>query len=146
MKLAAVLYVEDEENDVLFMQRAFLKSGIANPLHVARDGEQALAYLQVASGSGELPCLILLDLKLPLMSGFEVLDWIRNSQCFRSTPVCVLSSSDQPRDIERSKQKGADEYQVKPSSPSQLHSFAEWLRRRWPIDDAISTTQEAAEH
>jgi CheY-like chemotaxis protein len=137
MKPPPILYVEDEENDVVFMRRAFASTGIANPLHVARDGAEALAYLKAASQNGEKPCLLLLDLNLPLFSGFEVLQWMRASSDFQSTPVCVLSSSDQPSDMEHAKKQGADDYRVKPSSPSQLGSLLDSIRKRWPLESGM---------
>jgi CheY-like chemotaxis protein len=131
MKILPVLYVEDEEDDVIFMRRAFRANGIVNPLHVTRDGEETLGYLKKIAESGEPPCLVLLDLNLPLFSGFEVLDWMRKTELFQNTPVCVLSSSDAPKDIDRAKTQGANEYRVKPSSPAQLIALVEWIKTKW---------------
>jgi CheY-like chemotaxis protein len=134
VRVKPVLYIEDEENDVLFMRRAFSKNRIANPLHIARDGEEALEYLKLAAQTGELPCLVLLDLNLPLVSGFTVLEVLRSAPELAGTPVCVLSSSDQPRDMERATKMGADGYQVKPSSPSLLCGLVRSLQSRWGLE------------
>ena len=91
-----ILLVEDEENDVFFLKHAFEEVGVLNPLRVAQDGQEALDYL---SGRGEyadrerfpLPCLILLDLKLPRVMGFEVLQWIREQPALKTLIVVVLS-------------------------------------------------------
>src|SRR6476620_10545610 len=85
MFLCPILYVEDEENDVLFMRRALAESGIPNPLHVVPDGKQAIAYLRDATDENH-PCFVLLDLNLPLASGFEVLAWIRQQPNLRDLP------------------------------------------------------------
>jgi CheY-like chemotaxis protein len=81
MAKAVVLYVEDEEYDVLFMRRAFEKAGGGHDLHVVIDGQKAIDYLSDASQPR--PDLVLLDLNLPLISGFEVLDWMRRNETFR---------------------------------------------------------------
>src|SRR5512145_859685 len=99
----AILYVEDEENDALLMQLALGQAGLRNPLRVATDGVQAIDYL---SGKGRfadreehpLPGLVLLDLKLPRMIGFEVLAWIRQQPGYAELPVVVYTSSNSPAD------------------------------------------------
>src|SRR5205814_846191 len=93
-----ILIVEDRDDDILLMRKAFHKASMNNPIHVVRDGEEALAYL---SGKNKyanraeypLPVLVLLDLKLPGMDGFEVLSWIRRQEGIRGLPVVVLTSS-----------------------------------------------------
>ncbi len=118
MKTGIVLHVEDDANDVFFVQRAFEKAQLAVKLQRLEDGQQALEYLAGTGcyrdrGSFPLPELMLLDLKLPLLSGFEVLEWARAREEFRELPICILSSSDQAEDIARAKQLGADRYFVK---------------------------------
>ncbi len=130
---APVLYIEDEENDIFFMTRAFDKSGLADRLHVVRNGEQALAYLTAAAQSGAAPCLVLLDLNLPRISGFEVLQRLRKIGGCEKTPVCVLTSSEDPKDITSARQSGANDYQVKPSSPRQLTHLVQSICHRWGV-------------
>ena len=127
MFLRPILYVEDEENDVLFMRRALTQAGVLNPLHIARDGREAITYLRDASPEGQ-PCFVLLDLNLPLLSGFEVLDWIRQQSALHDLPVFVLSSSNQPSDIQHAIEHGATSYTVKPSSPSKLSELVQQLQ------------------
>src|SRR5262249_41979466 len=99
-----VLFVEDDPNDIRLMRGAWARVGVLNPLHIARDGEEAVRYL---SGKGRfadraaypMPCLLLVDLKLPKMSGFEVLKWLRTQPELETVKVIVLSSSKQPPDI-----------------------------------------------
>jgi CheY-like chemotaxis protein len=131
MPLPPVLYVEDDDNDVLFMKRAFVKSGISHPLHVVCDGRQAIDYLQAARQNNQLPCLVVLDLNLPLVSGFEVLQWIRSQPAFHPLPVIIFSSSAHGTDMSRTREAGASDYAVKPSSPSQLEELVRDVKERW---------------
>jgi len=131
-----ILLVEDEENDVFFMQHALKEAGILNPLHVAQDGQEAMDYL---SGHGRyadrerypLPGLTLLDLKLPRVMGWEVLKWIRGQPELKSLIVIVLTSSQLPPDIEAAYQLGANAYLVKPSSPLGLREIAAAIKQFW---------------
>src|SRR5947208_2771680 len=110
-----ILLVEDSEDDVLIIRKAFRSAGIPNPLHVVRDGEGAIAYL---AGEGRfsvrdeypLPALILLDLKLPGMDGFEILRWIRQSPGLSSLRVVVLTSSENIRDVNAAYALGANSF------------------------------------
>src|SRR5690349_2312827 len=100
-----ILLAEDDQNDVLLLQRAFERAKIQNPLFVARDGEEAMNFL---SGCGHfsnrteypLPSLALFDLKMPKVSGFELLKWLRAQPALSCLPVVVFSSSNDPHDIE----------------------------------------------
>jgi len=133
-----ILLAEDDEDDILLVQRAFKEAHIVNPLHVVRDGEEVIAYLK---GEGEywnraeypLPSLLLLDLKMPLTNGFEVLEWIRSHPSLRALRVIVLTSSAELRDVNEAYQFGANSFLVKPTDFGNfitlfksLHSY--WLR------------------
>ncbi len=115
---SVILIVEDREDDILVMRKAFERASVGNPIQIVRDGEEAVAYL---SGEGKyanraeypLPILILLDLKLPRMDGFEVLTWIRQQEGIRGLPVVVLTSSSQLRDVNRAYDLGANSFFVK---------------------------------
>ena len=114
-----LLLVEDDENDVFFMQRALDKANLRLPLKVVADGQEALDYLagrQPFSDRSQnpLPHLVLLDLKLPYVNGFEVLAWIRRQSPFRDLPVIVLTSSPQERDKQEAEKLGVQAYFVKP--------------------------------
>lgn len=114
-----ILLAEDDENQVLFVKRAFHHAGLLNPLFVVEDGEQAIAYLK---GEGKysnrdeypLPCLLLLDLKMPNKNGFEVLEWIRRQPGLSALRVVVLTTSDQVHDVNRAYQLGANSFLTKP--------------------------------
>jgi CheY-like chemotaxis protein len=116
---STILLVEDDENDVVLVTRAFKLSGLPNNLQVAKNGEEAVAYLR---GDGEyadrtshpMPMLVIMDIKMPLKSGFEVLEWMRNHKATKEIPVVMLSSSSHEKDIERAERLGATAYLIKP--------------------------------
>lgn len=136
-----ILLVEDDENDVFFFQRAMRKAGMTHPLQVARDGQEAINYLE---GGGKfacraefpLPVLILLDLKLPLVMGLDVLRWIRQQPSL--TPIVViLSSSRAEADVAEAYRLGANAYLVKPSQTNELGDMVRavsdfWLKHNTP--------------
>jgi len=138
MTRETVLYVEDEENDVIFMRNAWKKVGLLNPLHVVNDGEQAIQYL---GGEGKysnrekhpMPCLVLLDLKLPKVSGLEVLKWIREQPAIHTLQVVVLTSSNQPMDIHTAHALRANAYLVKPPNAEGLTQLAASLKDFWML-------------
>jgi CheY-like chemotaxis protein len=133
---ASVLYVEDEEYDALFMERAFRKSGTATALCVVTDGQQAIDYLAgcfAAAGPPlkNLPALVLLDLNLPGVSGFDVLRWIRSRQEMKNIPVVIFSSSGRPDERNRAQALGADDYLQKPGSALDFTAVVQTLQSRW---------------
>jgi CheY-like chemotaxis protein len=121
----AVLYVDDDDNDVVLMRHAWTKVGVVNPLQVATDGDVALRYL---SGVGSyanrvahpMPCLTLIDVKLPKVSGFDLLKWIRAEPAIHTLPVVVLSSSTRAVDVHTAHALRANAYLAKPPT------FAAW--------------------
>src|SRR5947208_16593672 len=116
---ATVLLAEDDPDDVLLTQIAFEKARLANPLEVVRDGEEAIAYLQGDSAYADralypLPILLLLDLNMPKINGFQVLKWLQAHPMLKRLPVAVMTSSDHDPDITRAYELGADSYLIKP--------------------------------
>ena len=115
-----ILLVEDVEDDVFLIRHALEQAFVTNPVEVARDGEEALAYL---GGTGSyadrarypFPGLVLLDLKMPRMDGFEVLRWIRQQPGFDLLRVVVLTSSLDTREANAAYAAGANSFLVKPS-------------------------------
>lgn len=125
MTPSRILLVEDDENDVFLMERALTKAKLAQPMHVAANGREALDYLTGSGRFGDrsthpLPNCIFLDLKLPFVHGFEVLEWIRNQSRLGNISVFVLTSSPEERDREKAMQLGATEYLLKPPTPEML--------------------------
>ncbi len=133
---ALILLVEDRADDVTLMLRSFEKAGIKNPVRVAIDGEEAVAYL---SGTGKysnrdeypLPELILLDLKMPKMDGFEVLKWIRTHPEFSQLRVVVLTSSDDIRDVNLAYKLGASSFLVKPMDFDRFVELSGFIADNW---------------
>jgi len=124
-----LLLVEDSEDDAFFFQRTVTKSGVGCSVHHVVDGLAAVKYLSEAQAGGwELPDLMFLDLKMPRMNGFEVLQWVR-TRCFSNpVPVIVLSGSFEIKDQDRAKELGATEYLVKPIRAEVFRSNIErWL-------------------
>lgn len=114
-----ILLVEDQENDSLLIRRAFTKSRVLNPVQVVRNGEQAIAYLQgkgpfANRGEYPMPSLVLLDIKMPGIDGFEVLRWIRQESSLPNLRVVMLTSSDEIRDVSLAYKLGANSFLVKP--------------------------------
>jgi CheY-like chemotaxis protein len=136
-KAFPVLVVEDSPDDVLFIRRAFTKAKLFNPLRFVQDGEQAVAYL---SGTGDfadrtahpMPLLILLDLKLPRLSGLEFLGWLRVQQPdLRRISVVVLTSSRESSDVNRAYELGASTYLAKPVNFDGLLELVKQLGTYW---------------
>ena len=131
-----VLLVEDNPDDAELIAYAFRKAAIPNPLVVVDDGDKAIDYLHGIGGYTDrnvfpLPVVILLDLKLPRRSGFEILQDIRANQETRRIPVVVLTSSNQPDDIGRAYDLGANSYLVKPIGRDALLSMVGTLDAFW---------------
>lgn len=136
MNSVPVLYVEDEETDVMLLQHVFAKVGVQNPLVTAKDGKQAMDYLAGNAPFADrsrhpLPGLVLLDLNLPYWSGVEVLRWIRQQPQLRRLPVVVFTSSNRPDDIAHAYDAGANGYLVKPNALADLTSLVLALRDFW---------------
>ena len=133
-----ILLVEDDENDVLLMKRAFQKANILNPIQVVRDGESALSYLgnqQMYADQNKypMPVLILLDLKLPRKSGLEVLAWVKGQESLKRVPVVVLTSSKESVDVGRAYDLGVNSYLVKPVEFDDLLYMVTTLNMYWQI-------------
>jgi CheY-like chemotaxis protein len=135
MATKTVLYVEDEETDVLLLRLALKKAKIENALQVVQDGAEAVEYL---SGGGRyenrgeypVPDLVLLDLNLPRLSGVQVLQWIREQPNFANLPVVIYTSSEDPIDKEKTRVL-ANDYVVKPSLVDHIAAAMQKVNARW---------------
>jgi CheY-like chemotaxis protein len=136
MRPFPILHVEDDENDVFLLKLAFERVGMVNPIHLARDGQEAIDYL---SGQGKfsdrsrhpLPCLLLLDLKLPVKMGLDVLKWVREHPKFRKLLVVILSASAQVADVERAYELGVNSFLVKPTGVEKREALARLIKEYW---------------
>jgi CheY-like chemotaxis protein len=124
-----LLIAEDDENDVILMQRALGRAGVTNPAVFLRDGQQVIDLLE--SSVAQKALMLLLDLKMPKVSGFEVLEWKLNRKDLRCLPTVILTSSDQFEDMRRAYELGASSYLVKPTDAEGLERLIDLLRRYW---------------
>jgi CheY-like chemotaxis protein len=136
MTAAPILLVEDAEDDVFFFQHAVKKAGIANPLQVVKDGQEALDYLLRAGKFTDPvkyapPSLIFLDLKLPRVMGLEVLRRIREQPELRKLIVLVLTSSVSDLDMAKAYELGANAYLVKPPESGRLAAILQSVKDFW---------------
>lgn len=120
-----ILLVEDNPDDEELTVMALTEAGLANPIHVAHDGVEALAWI-AACPHDRLPALVLLDLGLPRIDGFGVLEALRREAATRALPVVVLTSSDIDADIARSYRLGVNSYVRK---PVEFDAFAAAVRQ-----------------
>jgi len=134
--LATILLVEDEASDATLMQRAFDKAGVKNPIVNLKSGDAALGYL---AGVGKyadrlrypLPVLILLDLKMPGMTGLQLLQWMRTKSDVRRIPVVVLTNDAAPTTVKAAYDLGANSYLVKPGDPDHVARMVDTVQRYW---------------
>lgn len=105
---------DDDSDDRFLLEHRLRKAGALNPLIVFRDGEELVKFLEsLETAAGARPCLLLLDLKMPMLDGFDVLAWLRERPRFRELPVAVITSSTRAEDRVRAMASGASEYAEK---------------------------------
>lgn len=124
-----VLSVDDSSDDTLLLQRACRRAGVRFALRTLDDGTKAIAYLSGTDNFSDraahpMPDLLLLDLKMPLKTGFEVLDWLRTQHDFKTLPVAVLTSSHHEADVRQAYDKGANYFLTKPVGYEELVKLA----------------------
>jgi len=128
-----ILLVDDSENDLWLMRVALEKAHFRNPLQVARNGEEAIAYLK---GDGRysnraqfpFPAVVLLDLNMPMKSGFDVLQWVRAQPALKRLTMIVLTASMRLEDQERAYELGVQSFLVKPNAMEDLVDMMRTLR------------------
>jgi CheY-like chemotaxis protein len=131
MVMKKILVAEDNPDDAFIFQMAFKKAALPHGLQIVDDGQQVINWL---AGNGEfadrtrfpLPDMVILDLKMPIKTGFEALEWMRSHGQFRDLPAVVLTSSDDPRDLKRASELQATAFFVK--SPH-LRDVMDYLRK-----------------
>ncbi len=133
------LLVEDNPDDILITKRAFAAGRIYNKLYVVQNGEEAVDFIRKRGKykDAPTPALILLDLKLPKVDGFEVLKEIKSDENLRSIPIIVLTSSEREKDIEEAYKMGCNNYIVKPVSFENFIKTVVEIRQYWLIISKI---------
>jgi CheY-like chemotaxis protein len=146
---AVILLAEDEEDYVLLIRHAFSQANIPNPLHVVWNGQEAIAYLK---GEGKysnrdeypLPDLLLLDIKMPRVNGFEVLKWVRAQPGLAPLRVLVLTSSEDLRDVNEAYRLGANSFLVKPLDFQDFTQLSRLISDFWLKASKAPETSRAA--
>ena len=148
-----ILLVDDNPHDVVLIRLAFRKVGIIDTIHLVKDGAEAMRYIR---GEGQysdrhqfpIPTLVLLDLKMPQTSGFEVLRWVRQQSSLENVVMVVMSGSKEDADVEKAYSLGANMYLVKPTRfedlvkmMESLKNYRTWRRGKSP---ASATTPQRA--
>lgn len=131
-----ILLVEDEHDDADLLIRAFKKAGVQNPIRHLDNGDKALFYLKGSEAytdreSNPLPALILLDLKLPGMSGLELLRWLRQQKNLRRIPVLVLTSETDAKYMDAAYDAGANSYLLKSVTPAEIERVVNLITNYW---------------
>ncbi|MBA4149022.1 MAG: response regulator [Verrucomicrobia bacterium] len=130
-----ILVIEDSEDDFILLSQAIKRAKISVPLEWITDGQQAIDFFAgdklLTESSNTLPALVLLDIKLPYKTGFEVLHWIRDQESLKELPVVMLTSSNETVDREKATRYGANSYLVKPSSIDALSQMMKQLHAEW---------------
>ena len=139
--MRTILQVEDDPNDVFLLQHAMRKVGLTHPVQVASDGQEAIDYLKGAGKFADretypLPCLILLDLKLPYVMGLDVLKWIRQ-QPGTAFPVVMLTASAEDGDISAAYRLGANAFLTKPSEARKLEEIVRAIKDFWLTHNTV---------
>lgn len=133
---STIMVVDDDPNDLIFIEKAFRAIGVTNPIHTINGGQEAIAYMM---GEGKFsdrsvyayPTFITTDLKMPGADGFAVLEHLKNNPEWAVIPTVVLTSSSDLDDIKKAYMLGASSYHVKPSSPDDLRHLLKVLHDYW---------------
>jgi CheY-like chemotaxis protein len=132
----SILIADDDIQDAMLLQMAAERADLGLRLETVKDGEEAIDYLLGRSHYADrqahpFPNMMLLDLKMPRLSGFDVLEYVRGQPELRRLPIVIFSSSDDPKDIRRAYDAGANSYLCKPHSSDDLSELLKALEDYW---------------
>jgi CheY-like chemotaxis protein len=132
----SILVADDDAQDAMLVRMAVKRASLGLRLETVKDGEEAIDYLLGRGGYKDrqthpFPSMMLLDLKMPRLSGFDVLDFVRGQPGLRQLPVVIFSSSDDPTDIRRAYDSGANSYLCKPHSNGDLSALLKAIEEYW---------------
>jgi CheY-like chemotaxis protein len=132
---AVILLVDDDPNDIFLLKRALRQAHVRQPVRAVQDGEEAVHYLEGRGHFGDrrkhpLPCILLLDVKLPKRSGLEVLKWVRSRPDLHDLPVLMITSSGEQSDRDEAQRHGVEAYRVKAVSFDDLVQLAREIGER----------------
>jgi CheY-like chemotaxis protein len=131
-----ILVADDDAHDTMLVELAVKRAELGLQLASVKDGEEAIDYLMGRARFADreahpFPKMLLLDLKMPRLNGFDVLDFVRGQPALRRLPVVIFSSSDDPKDIQRAYDSGANSYLCKPHSNGDLSALLKALEDYW---------------
>lgn len=140
-----ILLVEDSDQDAELVERALKRFGVTNPLRRLSDGTEAMAYLAraetLAAVGPPVPSVLLLDVKLPGMSGFEILEYLQNRSAFASTLKIVLSQIEDLHSIKHAYSLGAQSFLSKPVNLYELHNLVATFPSHWILKAGTGETR-----
>ena len=128
-----ILLVEDNPIDLDLTIRAFALRKLLNPIEIARDGEEVLAFVEKWENGNQCPVVILLDLNLPKINGLEVLEVFKNHSKFKTIPVVILTTSSESADMKKAYQLGANSYIIKPVDFDKFIEVAKQIELYWSV-------------
>ena len=149
VRLDTILYAEDDDNYAELLACTLKQAGFEHSVHHVSDGGEAMAYLK---GEGKysdrtkfpIPGVVLADLKMPRVNGFELLDWIRRQSPFPHLPVIVLTLSEELKDVKRAYSLGANSFLIKPPNVEDLKDLLKMLDGYWLKYNVMEDTPDSA--
>lgn len=146
-----ILLVEDSESDIVLLRKAFDKAGMKYPLHVVRDGVDAMSYLL---GRGEfadriaypMPSILIIDVNMPRLNGLELMTWLRTQPEFGHLMVIVLTGDARIEAVNHAYHLGANSYLMKPTRHEELVDLIQCFFRYWVVHNYLPSPPAAAQH
>ena len=134
----AILVVDDNDEDVMAVLMALRNAGVQNPVQTVSDGDLAMAYLK---GDGAfsnrdkfpMPGILLLDLKMPRVAGFQVMEWLRTQPQFKKLLIIILSGHNELREVQEAYKLGAHSFLIKPCTANDIGNLMRWFSEHWEI-------------